>query len=81
MDDIKEHMHKLRTKIQESSGLLLQAEHEGLSQKELKEDIESKEEQLAELQVKMDDAYGLPRRSERPSAPTEKMLIYQKEEK
>ena len=80
MDDIKEHMHKLRTKIQERSGLLLQAEHEGLSQKELKEDIESKEEQLAELQVKMDDAYGLPRRSEQPSAPTEKMLIYQKEE-
>lgn len=36
----------------------------------------------AELQHKMDDTDGLtlPRCSERPSVPTEKMLSYQKEE-
>ena len=53
-----------------------------MSRQELKEEIEYKEKQLAELQLKMDETDGLalPRRSERPTVQTEKMLAYQQEE-
>ena len=82
MDDIKEQIQKLQTEIQESRSLLHQEENKDVSRQELKETIESREKRLAELQHKMDDTDGLtlPRRSERPSVPTEKMLAYQKEE-
>lgn len=52
-----------------------------MSRQELKDDIERKEKQLAELH-KMEAAteLSLPRRSERPSVLTEKMLAYQKDE-
>lgn len=52
-----------------------------MSRQELKDDIERKEKQLAGLH-KMEAAteLSLPRRSERPSVLTEKMLAYQKDE-
>lgn len=81
MDDIKQQIHKLQTEIHESRSLLHQGEHEDISRQELKETTECKEKQPAELQHKMDEADGLtlPRRSERPSVPTERIITYQKE--
>lgn len=82
MDDLKEQIQKLQTEIQENRGLLAQEAYEGLSRQELKETIECKEKQIAELQLKMDDGneLTLPRHSERSRVPTEKMLAYQSDE-
>ncbi len=81
MDGIDEQTRKLQTEITETRALLHQGDTESMSRQELKDDIERKEKQLAELH-KMEAAteLSLPRRSERPSVLTEKMLAYQKDE-
>ena len=78
----KELIKKLQTEMQEHRSLLNQGESESKSRNELKELIESKEKQLAELQNEMDDDEDvvLPRRTDRPPKPTEKFRENQIEE-
>ena len=74
MDGAKELIKQLQTEIQEHRSLLNQGESESNYRNELKELIESKEKQLAELQNEMDDEdVVLPRRTDRPPKPTEKI--------
>lgn len=83
MDDVKEEITKLKAQIGESRSLLHQGECEGISRQELKEQIESKEKRLAELQHELnedEDELVLPRRTLRLPKPTEKMQEYQMEE-
>lgn len=79
MDSIEEQTSKLQTEINESRSLLHKGDTESMSRQELKDNIEHKERQLAELN-KMAAQLTLPRRSERPSVLTEKMLAHNKDE-
>ena len=74
MDGAKELIKQLQTEIQEHRSLLNRGEPESNYRNELKELIESKEKQLAELQNEMDDEdVVLPRRTDRLPKPTEKI--------
>ncbi len=57
---------------------LLQTETEG--EKDINGAVKRKDKNTSELQCHVQDSSELPRRSERPHMPTEKMLAYQKDE-
>lgn len=58
----------------------LQMENEGNMETDIKGAIEQKDKNTSEEQCHVQESTELPRRSERPHIPTEKMLAYQKEE-
>ncbi|KAL1252053.1 hypothetical protein QQF64_019849 [Cirrhinus molitorella] len=82
MEESEQRIKKLETEIQEARSLLNQGECEGISRQELKELIESKEKQLAEIQHKTteEEEVAFPRRTERQPKPTQKMQAYKMEE-
>lgn len=53
MDGIEEQTRKLQTEINERTALLHQGDTESMSRQELKDDIERKEKQLAELHKRL----------------------------
>lgn len=65
-------------RIKENKALLHQANTESDSMQELRNELKCDEKQLTELQNTVEQT--IPRRSERPRVPTEKMLAHQNEE-
>ncbi len=65
-------------KDKHESESLLQTETEG--EKDINGAVKRKDKNTSELQCHVQDSEELPRRSERPHMPTDKMLAYQKDE-
>lgn len=78
LDDMNGQIENLLKETLESKDLLQHAD--GNERQEIKETIKQNEQNLADLQCKVNSIQDLPRRSERTRTTTEKMLTYQKEE-
>ena len=81
MEDITKQIQSLQMEIEEKRDLLANEQND-MSRQELKNTIECKEKELAELQSNLDEAdeLRLPRRSVRHKVLTEKMVVYQRED-
>ncbi len=78
LKDINDQIVCLLKEIQGYKGLIENASEN--TRQDIKEIIKCKENMLADLQCKVQSTTNEPRRSERTGTPTEKKLLYQKDE-